>query len=371
MRIVFLIKELDYSGAPKMLAWVANQMQRAGNSVKILAMYSEKRLQPLDEKVEFAYLGLSKSGSRFVRNTFGMLKALGVVDKAVKKEHPDVVVTFLDSVGYMYVLKKRFSKKFKIVASERSDPYEYKGVFGKLRHKLIALADFIVFQTDGARNFYAYNNKMMAKSAVIPNPIVPKNSLESIPKVSYSERDNRLVSVGRLDLRQKRHDVMIEAFEELHKKHPELELHIYGEGQDKDKIQDIIDAHELSKAVFLRGRTDSVEQEIFNARAFVITSDYEGIPNALIEAMLVGVPSVATDCSPGGARLLVENYENGIVVSRGDSLALADSLLKVVENEELSNKFSSNSPLIVEKFSERQISKAWLNCFENLHVYRK
>ncbi len=365
MRIVFLIKALDYSGAPKMLAWVANQMHRQGHSVKICSMYSDEIMQPLDEGIEFSYLNLSKSKSRVVRNTLDMIKSVHAVSKFMKKESPDVIVTFLDSVGYMYILKNRFSKKFKIVASERSDPYAYKGFVGKIRHKLIGMADYVVFQTEGAREFYAYNQKLQNKSTVIPNPIIPKNSLNSIPKVTYKERDNRIVSVGRLDMKQKRYDVMIEAFEKVHKKHPELELHIYGDGQDKDKVKEIINSRGLQNSVILRGRTDKVEGEIYNAKAFVMTSDYEGIPNALIEAMLSGVPCVTTDCSPGGAALLVENEKNGLLVPRGDFKAVSDAIITLVENEKLSEELSDKSPLVADRFSEQVISQCWKNCFEN------
>ena len=365
MRIVFLTTVLDYSGAPKMMAWVANQMHRQGHSVKILAMYSDKCMQPLDDGVEFSCLGLPRSKSRIVRNTVGIMKAVNAVHKALKKDATDIVVTFLDTVGYMYILKNRFTKKYKIVASERSDPYAHKGVVGKIRHKLMSFADVIVFQTEGAKNFFSKDKKIQKKSVVIPNPIISKSAASKVAPVAYSERDNRIVSVGRLDMRQKRYDVMIEAFKIVNNKHPELELHIYGDGPDKERIQSIIDSYDLGKCVFLRGRTDDVESEIQKARAFVITSDFEGIPNALIEAMLAGVPSVATDCSPGGATLLIYNNENGIVVPRGDSMAVAKALITVVENEEVSNRFSSQAPLIVERFSESEISQQWKECFEH------
>ena len=366
MRIVFFITALDYSGAPKMLAWVANQMYRQGHSVKILAMYSDKQLQSLDEGVEFSYIGLTQSKSRFVRNTFGMVNAVHHVHKAIKKEAPDVIVNFLDSVGYMYILKNRFSKRYKMIVSERSDPYAHRGWSAKIRHWLLNMADTIVFQTEGAKNFFDKNEKIIKKSVIIPNPIIPRNTENRISPVSYSDRDNRIVSVGRLEILQKRQDLMIDAFEIIHRKHPELELHIYGEGNDKEKIQDIIDSRGLQSCVFLRGRTNDVENEIRKARAFVLTSDFEGIPNALIEAMLAGVPSVSTDCSPGGAALLINDGENGFIVQRENCIALAEAMTTLIENEEISNKFSSSSPLIAERFSEIEISKQWKDCFEQL-----
>ena len=366
MNIIFLTTVLGYSGAPKMLAWIANQMSRSGHSVKVLALYSDQCQQPLDSDIEFESLSLKRSKNRIIRNSIDILKSLNVVHRELKKSSPDVVVTFLDTVGYMYLLKNRFSKRYKMIASERSDPYTHKGISAKIKHKILSYADRIVFQTEGARECFSKNRKIITKSVVIPNPIIPKSIDESVKHVKFCERDERIVSVGRLDLKQKRHDVMIDAFERVHQKHPELELHIYGDGQDRERIQAIIDSRGLGKSVFLRGRTDSVEREIFNARAFLFSSDFEGIPNALIEAMLAGVPAVATDCSPGGARLLIENYENGILVPRGDVATLSEALIRVVEDEERADSFSSKSPLILERFSESEISDMWRKCFTSL-----
>lgn len=363
MRIVFLTTVLDYSGAPKMMAWVANQMHRQGHSVKILAMYSDKCMQPLYNGVEFSSLGLPWSKSRIVRNTVGIMKAVNAVHKALKKDAPDIVVTFLDTVGYMYILKNCFTRKYKIIASERADPYAHKGIVGKIRHKLMSFADVIVFQTEGAKNFFAKDKKIQKKSVVIPNPIIPKSAASKVAPVAYSERDNRIVSVGRLDMRQKRYDVMIEAFKIVNNKHPEMELHIYGDGPDKERIQSIIDSCGLDKCAFLRGRTDNVEGEIQKARAFVLTSDFEGIPNALIEAMLAGVPVVATDCSPGGAALLIRDNENGFLVPRRDVNEIANKILLLTENSDVADDFSSKSPDILNKFSEAQISPLWGNLF--------
>ncbi len=366
MKVVFLIKEVDYSGAPKMLVWVANQMENAGHNVTIMAMYSDKCLQPIGDNVRFISLGLSQSRNRAVRNTIGMVKAVGTVHKAMKKESPDVVVTFLDSVGYVYMLKNKFSTKYKVLASERSDPYAQRGLTGKIRQKLFSLADAIVFQTEGARDFFGKNKKIQSKSCVIPNPIIPKVKSEKLPIVEFNGRDNRIVSVGRLALRQKRHDVMIDAFKIVHDKHPEITLHIYGDGADKEKIQNYINEKGLSNSVFLMGRTDNVERDIYNAKAFLLTSDFEGIPNALIEAMLAGVPSVSTDCSPGGASLLINNEKNGLLVPCGDVDAISNGIVQLVENAELSNRVSQNAPLILNQFSEECVREMWFRCFERI-----
>ena len=225
-----------------------------------------------------------------------------------------------------------------------------------------------MFQTKGAQEFFKNEECIYKNSAVIPNPVILSQTAKALnaQRPKYEERDNRIVTVGRLSILQKRQDLLLKAFAIVHNTHPELELVIYGDGQDKNEIQSMIDEAGLGSCVTLAGRTDEVEKNIYNARAFVLTSDFEGIPNALIEAMSLGVPSVSTDCSPGGAALLIRDGENGYIVPRGDANAVADRLLEIIENRDIAEKFSANSPRIAQDFSEAAIANMWENYFREI-----
>ncbi len=368
MKILFMIPRLTYSGAPKMMAWVANNMAKKGHEVHLVTFFSEEQARVLHENVETHSLGVRQSESRLVRNTTGMAKTLSALHKTVRKVKPDIVVSFLDSVGYVYLPIGRLLTKSKFVASERVDPYSYRGKLSKIRFFLMRYANGTVFQTDGAREFFADRKGIYNKSTVIANPVVLSAETEAMLKdvPAYSQRDKRIVTVGRLSLRQKRQDILFDAFKIFHDTHSDYKLVIYGDGEDKDKIQKLIDEKGLSDCVLLAGRTDKVEEKIFNAKAFVLTSDFEGIPNALIEAMSIGVPSVSTDCSPGGAKLLIKDGENGFLVPRGDAKAIADRLCEVVDNEVVSKTFSENGPLISKTFSEDVITEKWEKYFSSM-----
>jgi len=138
-----------------------------------------------------------------------------------------------------------------------------------------------------------------------------------------------------------------------------MQLVLYGDGEDREKIRALAGEMGLADCVVLAGNTNQVEENICTARAFVLTSDYEGIPNALIEALSVGVPAVSTDCSPGGAALLIRDGENGFLVPRGDAEAVADRLLKVIEDPKIADRFSAEGPKITERFSEKRIADLW------------
>lgn len=365
MHIIFLTHTLSYSGAPKMLTWVANQMAKKGNQVEVVSFFSSEKLQSLDENIVFHSLSVKQSSSRIIRNTVGMLRTTVRLHRYIKKSSPDLIVSFLDSVGYVYLVVNRLFGKRKMVVSERVDPSCYHGVTAKMRFFAMKFADGIVYQTSGAKEICSKKMKT-DKGVIIPNPVVLKDDIKNqLDKyiVSYRERDNRIVTVGRLSLAQKRQDILLKAFKRVYNVHPEIKLYIYGDGSDKTKIQELIDSMGLHDVAILAGRTSQVEQDIYNARAFVLTSDFEGIPNALIEAMSIGVPSVSTNCSPGGAALLIKNGENAFLVDKADENAVAEKLIEIIEDETISDKFTANSPKISEVFSEDKISSEWENYF--------
>lgn len=366
MRLIFAIPRLSYSGAPKMMAWVANQMAARGHEVHLITFYSEEQARILHENVTMCSLKVVQSKNRLVRNTTGMLKTIARLHTMVKTLKPDVVVTFLDSVGYVYLPICRFFTKAKIIASERVDPYAYRGKIARIRFALMRFAHGTVFQTPGAQCFFEKRRKIFKNSVVIPNPVILSTKAANMQKCipSFLERDKRIVTVGRLSLHQKRQDVMLDAFKLFHEKNPEYTLVIYGGGQDGSKIQAMIDERGLSDCAVLAGITDRVEEMIFHAAAFVLTSDFEGIPNALIEAMSIGVPSVSTDCSPGGAALLIRDGENGFLVPCGDAEAIAEKLSVLVCDSKTADLFSQTSPLIANDLAESIIADKWETYFK-------
>ena len=367
MKILFTLPRLSYSGAPKMMAWIANQMAERGYEVHLVTFYSEEQARLLHENVRIRSLKIDKSRSRIIRNTTGMLKTICRLHKTINELKPDIVVSFLDSVGCAYLPIGRLFTKAKYVISERADPYARHGITFALRVFLKKFAHKTVFQTDGAQRFFENCKRIYDNSVVIPNPVVISDCVMSLQKriPSFAERDKRIVTVGRLALYQKRQDILLDAFKLFHEKNPEYILMIYGDGPDGRKIQEMIVERKLSGYAFLAGRTDRVEKEIFNAAAFTLTSDFDGIPNALIEAMSIGVPSVSTDCSPGGAALLIRDGENGFIVPRGDVEAIAERLSRIVSDETLANCFSKNSVYITNEFSESVIAEKWEALFRH------
>lgn len=107
------------------------------------------------------------------------------------------------------------------------------------------------------------------------------------------------------------------------------------------------------------GKSNCIEKDIYNAGIFVLSSNYEGMPNALMEAMALGLPCISTDCPVGGPKTLIKNGENGLLVPVGDEEALSIAILKLIEDNELSQKIANNALKISEKFNPNIINQQW------------
>jgi glycosyltransferase involved in cell wall biosynthesis len=177
-------------------------------------------------------------------------------------------------------------------------------------------ADGFVFQTEDAAKYF--EGIIKCDSKIIPNPINPK----FIKEPYKGEREKNIVTVGRLES-QKNQKMLIEAFGKIESKYPEYSLLIYGDGSKKEELQDLIKEKGLENKVILKGKIDDVENVIDKAKMFVLSSDYEGMPNALMEAMALGLPCISTDCPCGGPRYLMENGKSGLLVPVGNSDAMA------------------------------------------------
>ena len=162
---------------------------------------------------------------------------------------------------------------------------------------------------------------------------------------------------------QKNQKMLIEAFSKIHSNYPEYQLVIYGEGKLRHQLQEQIDLLGLQERISLPGSRSDVLEQIKDASLFVLPSDFEGMPNVLIEAMALGLPCISTDCPCGGPRELIQNGVNGILISVGDVEALACEMSKVLDDSEMSALLGKNAVQIREKLNMEKIGKEWLTFF--------
>ena len=360
-KILFLASDLSYGGAEKMLCFVAEGLAARGNTVKIINMMeTDTPERELDPSIEV--INVDINAAKGVRTA----KVLGAALKCIRSFKPDVIISF----KYMQNLYAGLIGKMTgvpVIISERADPSTEvrDGLKGGTYWAIINSADGGVFQTKGAMAYY--KPSLAKRSIVIPNPVwKPKN--EELFKGERTE--NSILTFGRLDNFQKRYDVMIDAFDKFHEKHPEYVLKIYGYGPDEDQIKAWIEEHGLTESILMCGFSKDPVGDGKDCKFFLITSDFEGISNALLEAMAAGMPVVSTDSPPGGARLLIKDHENGLLVPIRDADAIASAMCEFAENDELRKKCGENSKQIVVKYAPEKILDRW-DKYVNAVIKRK
>ena len=200
--------------------------------------------------------------------------------------------------------------------------------------------------------------------SILPNPV-------SVECERKKKTRKRIVAVGRLAL-QKNHAMLIRAFRRFRQTHPEYTLSIYGSGGEgainpfnqEKPLRRLVAELELQESVFFEGSSTRVHYEIADAEFFVLSSDYEGLSNALLEAMTMGFPCVSTDCE--GSTDVIENGVNGLLVPRGDEDALLDAMLTLAEKEEYRESLGRQAKKTAERFKRERVAQEWAETIERI-----
>ena len=357
MKIVFVVPSMQFGGAERVISILTDQLSRRGHEMYI-GIFNEAKppvAYTINENVRVDYISPSRYNS--IKK---FREASAAMEKYLKNISPDVVVSFCNVIGSRTSM---VCKKLGIpmVFSERNDPSKYLfGIKSKIYQKILThnVKD-MVFQTSGARAMYP--RKIQDRSVIILNPL----NTDNMPDRFERERKKEIVSVGRLDP-QKRQDVMLRAFHKIADRYPEYNLTIYGEGAQREPLTALVEELGLEGRVSLPGTEKNIFDKIKDAYMFVFTSDYEGLPNALIEAMALGLPCISTKCSPGGAEELINHGENGILVECGDYEQLSKEMEKLLLDREKCDRLGRCAIEIRRRISLDEIISQWEKYLENV-----
>ena len=350
-KIIFVLPDMPGGGTERVVAMLANEYAGRGYPVAILLFAGSRTAYPLDERVEVFIAGQASGGNPLIQ-----LRRLVKMRRFYRANAGCHIFAF--SVrGSIFSVLAAAGIPHGFLVSERNDPSRMSGK--RLRDWSYGRADRIVLQTEDMKK--CFPERIRKKSVVIPNPVA-----DHVPEPYAGERRKRIVSVGRLQP-QKNHKLLLDAFAAFHKVHADYELHIFGVGELKDDLKRQAETLGIDDAVFLRGFSDNVQEEMRDSAMFVLSSDYEGISNSMIEALSMGVPVISTDCPVGGSRAYIEDGVSGLLTPVGDAQALTAAMFRVAEHPDLSRSLSANGARIREKYSLKKIADRFLEEAGILH----
>lgn len=283
----------------------------------------------------------------------GMLRRLLAIRRCYKREKPDKVIAFMIASSIRALLANLFLHN-KIIVAVRANPYAEYGNW--LKHFLVqsvfAHAEKIVCQTQYQTEYFC--KLLKKKCVVISNPLFTDFYLPPYE----GEAEKQIVSAGRL-YDYKNHKLLIRAFSKIANEFPEYTVTILGEGPYREELEKEIERCDLMGRVLLPGDSPHVARDIYKAALFVLPSDTEGMPNALMEAMALGLPVISTDCPCGGPRSLIRHGENGMLCEVGNVNDLAEQMKKVLGNPTLQKNLGKNALAIREECHVDKISEKW------------
>jgi len=354
-KLMIVTHKMSGGGCERVIAQLLNCFARDGIECKLVTECGVPSFYDLPESVEQIYLTFDKTLA-----AAKIPKAYGKLRKLVKQEKPDLVLAMPEKVNVWTVLFL-LGTGVPVVVSERNDPNRHpeNKIKRILRRLVYPFAKGFVFQTQDAANYFP--KSVRKRGIVLDNPL----DTSRIPARFTGERRHVVAAAGRLH-EQKNFELLIRAFARFYKTHHMYSLVIYGEGPQKEQLMKTASRLGVAGAVELPGQSKTLLEDMNDCGMFVLSSDYEGMPNVLIEAMACGISCVATDCPIGGVRSLLTDGENGLLVPVRDERALVRAMTTLADDAQLAETLGKNATEIRTRLDETLVAAKWRQYLETI-----
>ena len=355
-KILFVIGIVGNGGAERVIAALANRLIENNIEVGIVTIYSTRQDYELDSRIKLKHV--------VADNKIKALRPIERVNKLksyIEQYSPDCVISFLADVNIHTILACR-KCNIPLIVSERNDPYQdpKQKWIRKIRDLLYNKVDGLVFQTKDARIYFDDKLSNEIKRTVIPNPITP-----NLPYFNDSVVENRLITACRLNS-QKNLPMMIKAIKNVNEQGIECFLDIFGDGPLKDELQNYINENNMTEKVHLKGFSGKIHEEMLTSKGFLISSNYEGISNSMLEALAIGIPVIATDCPIGGAKMFINNKENGWLTPVGNEEEFSNAIIELLSHYDKAVAMGKEATKIRNILDVDIICQKWMSFIEDV-----
>jgi glycosyltransferase involved in cell wall biosynthesis len=353
-RIAFVINGMGSGGSQREVSLYAKYFCGMGDKVFVIVLFDNRCFYPLPEEAQFVeMLGRSKKKSKNVFFWKSQLTHL------FKKEQITHVVAFGTRFGILCasVVGKCKPAPALIIKEISTKPTSFfdKVCLWTFRKKISHIAAQTTIQS--TISVPAFLRK---KTLTIPNPF----QIHATNLNTKGFKNHRVITVGRLNLPVKRQDVMIKAFSIFHEKHPDYSFDIFGAPQLNDngktiaELQSLIKQLDLEESVHLKGESHDIEKDTVNASLFLLASPREGMPNALVEALLLGIPAISTNWA--GSSEIIEDGKNGFIVPLDDVQAMAQKMEEMFASKSNYDSMSKAAyEMATARYSEDSVYEQW------------
>ena len=356
MKVTMVISSLSCGGAERVMSRMANYWAEKGWTITILTLTREEPpFFELHPRVTYRPLSFKPFKNSSIRNIVNSLKQILVLRRSITENTPHVLISFIDKTNIV-ALWATIRMDLPVIISERISPEHYR--IGRmwwdaLRRLTYPRATCLTVLTPDDLTYFS--SALQRRGYVIPNPVVPSSDYHH--EEEFDRNTKTIIAAGRLT-NQKGHDLLMRAFAAIASRCPGWSVKIWGEGELRTELETLRDHLGLQGRVFLPGRTERIYEEMKRADLFVLSSRYEGFPNALCEAMACGLPVISFDCS-SGPRQIIRNATDGILVPPEDIGALSATMEKLITEPETRARLALQAPKIVERFGLEKIMEMW------------
>ena len=365
-RVVLVISSLRPGGAERVISIMANHWARRGCGITLVTIDAGSAdFYALDPRVTRVALGVAG-------NSYGVRDALARnadrvrrLRHAIRAARPHAVISFMTSTNVLAVIAARL-ERVPVIISERTDPTQdgASTIWNGLRRLVYPRAQAVVVQTPEVHR-WAETFLSPHRVRTIPNPVLlpPETEMgDDDPRPASSDQRRRIVAMGRLES-QKGFDVLLRAFAKCRADFPDWSLVIIGEGEDRLSLGSMASELGVADAVTMPGLVRNPFAVLRSADLFVLSSRCEGFPNALLEAMAVGMAVVATDCR-NGPRHIVRHGIDGVLIPPDDVAAMADAMAGLMGNDLYRRALGARAVEVKERFSVDRVMAEWERLLE-------
>ena len=348
MKIVFIIPNMTGGGTERVISLLVNEYRKRGMEAAIMMFAGDECAYRLADGVELFCISEQSHGRPLVQ-----VKRLLRMRRYFQRNRDCLIYSF-SVMGTIFGAFATLGLGIRMFVSERNDPRQ--GLQGPLRDWAYGRATVIAVQTRECMRYFP--EKLQKKMIVIPNPVDP-----SVPEPFQGERRRSVVFVGRLH-RQKNPELLLRAFAVFQKDYPAYVLEMFGKGELEEELKRIAAELGIKGKVIWHGFCPDVRKQIADAGMYVLSSDFEGISNSMLEAMAMGIPVIATDCPIGGCAEYIQNGRNGLLVPVGDQKAMADAMRRLAGDPGFALAVSKNGSKIREQFPIEAVAEQMLEAAE-------